>query len=167
MLFPRSSRIDDRQGWSLVEMMIVIALIGVVATFAVPTFQNYVRNQNLKTAAQEISSDFFINRERALAEGKTYRIVFDDVGNQYTIDERTALGPPVVYTTLQTKRIAASATATDGIVIDTSAANTLIFTFQSRGTISSGTLNLKNAIDSKAVITVNFPSKTYVVYNLK
>jgi len=167
MLSPKGRRIDDRQGWSLIEMMIVIAIIGVVAAFSVPTFRNYVRNQNLKTAAQEISSDFFIYRERALAEGKTYRIVFDDVGNQYTIDERTALGPPVVYTTLQTKRIAASATATDGIVIDTSAANTLIFTFQSRGTISSGTINLRNAINSTAAITVNFPSKTYVVYNLQ
>jgi len=158
---------NDRKGFSLVEMIIVIALIGVIATFAVPAFQNYVRNRNLKTATQEVASEFFVIRERALAESQTYRIVFDDVNNQYTIEQRTALGPPVVYTVRQTKRIAASAAAADGIVIDTGMANTLIFTFQSRGTISSGTINLKNGINSRAAITVNFPSKTYVVYNLQ
>ena len=166
MLSPKGRRMDDRKGFSLIEMVIVIAILGIVATFAVPAFQNYVRNRNLKTAAQEIASEFFVTRERALAENTTYRIVFDDINNQYTTEERTALGPPVVYTIRQTKKISSSAAA-DGIVINTSMANALIFTFQPRGTISSGTINLKNSINSRAAITVNFPSRTYVVYNLQ
>jgi type IV pilus assembly protein PilA len=158
---------DDRKGFSLIEMIIVIAIIGIVATFAVPGFQNYARNQNLKTAAQEIASEFFVTRERALAENKTYRIVFDDVNNQYTTEERTALGPPVVYTTRQTKKIASSAATAGGIVIDMPKTTATIFTFQPRGTVSSGTLSLRNSINSSAAITVNFPSRTYVAYTLK
>ena len=160
MLSPRGRRMDDREGFSLIEMVIVIAILGIVATFAVPAFQNYVRNRNLKTAAQEIASEFFVTRERSLSENNTYQIVFDSGTNQYSVQQ-----PP--GTNITTKKIAASASAQDGIVIDTSIANALIFTFQPRGTISSGTINLKNSINSRAAITVNFPSRTYVVYNLQ
>lgn len=158
---------SSRRGFTLIELIIVIAIVGILATFAVPAFQNYVRNRNLKTAAQDIASEILITRERALAQGNTYRIVFDVGNNSYTTEERTSLGPPVVYTIRQTKTIASSAAAAGGIVIDTSKANTTIFTFQPRGTVSSGTLNLKNSINSGAAITVNFPSRTYVVYTLQ
>ena len=91
-----------REGFSLVEVMIVIALIGIVATIAVPNFQNYIRNRNLKTAAQEISSEFFVTRERALAESKRYRIVFDVGNNRYTTEEEVDFViehlPPIIRT---------------------------------------------------------------------
>ena len=152
-----------RKGFSLVEVMIVVALIGIVATIAVPNFQNYVRNRNLKTAAQEISSEFFVTRQRALAESRNYRLVFDVGNNRYTTEEETA---PGTWTVRQTKQVAASAAANDGIVID--AATETTFNFQPRGTISSpGTIRIKNSIHSVANITVNFAGRTYVEYTLQ
>ena len=145
--------------------MIVVALIGIIATIAVPNFQNYIRNRNLKIAVQEISSEFFVTRERALAESRTYRIVFNVGNNQYTTEEET---PPGVWTVRQTKQVAASAAANDGIVIDTANTTATSFTFQPRGTISSpGTISIKNSILSTANITVNFAGRTYVEYDLK
>jgi type II secretion system protein H len=156
---------DGRKGFSLVEVMIVIALIGIIATIAVPNFRNYIRNRNLKIAAQEISSEFFVTRERALAESRTYRIVFDTTNNQYTTEEETA---PSTWTVRQTKQVAASAAANDGIVIDAANTTATTFTFQPRGTISlGGTVSVKNSINSRADITVNFPGRTYVNYTLQ
>ena len=144
--------------------MIVVALIGIIATIAVPNFQNYIRNRNLKIATQEIASEFYVTRERALAESRSYRLVFDIANNQYTTEEETA---PGTWTVRQTRQVAASAAANDGIVIDTSKANTLTYVFQQRGTASAGMLNLKNSINSGAVITVNIAGRTYVTYDLK
>lgn len=156
---------DSRKGFSLVEVMIVVALIGIVATIAVPNFQNYVRNRNLKTATQEISSEFFVTRQRALAESRTYRLVFDVGNNRYTTEEQTA---PGMWTVRQTKQVAASAAANDGIVIDAANTTATTFTFQPRGTISmGGTVSVKNSINSIANITVNFPGRTYVTYTLQ
>ena len=154
-----------RKGFSLVEVMIVVALIGIIATIAVPNFQNYIRNRNLKTAAQEISSEFFVTRERALSESRTYRLVFDVGNNRYTTEEETA---PGVWTVRQTKQVAASAAANDGILIDAANTTATSFTFQPRGTISiGGTVSIRNSINSRADITVNFPGRTYVTYDLK
>ncbi len=154
-----------RNGFSLVEVMIVVALIGIVATIAVPNFQNYIRNRNLKTAAHEISSEFFVTRERALSESRTYRLVFDTANNRYTTEEQTA---PGVWTVRQTKQVAASAAANDGIAIDAANTTATTFTFQPRGTISmGGTVSIKNSINSIANITVNFPGRTYVTYTLQ
>lgn len=149
-----------RKGFSLVEVVIVVALIGIIATIAVPNFQNYIRNRNLKTAAQEISSEFFVTRQRALAESRTYRLVFDVGNNRYTTEEQTA---PGVWTVRQTKQVAASAAANDGIVITSSPT----FTFQPRGTVSLGTVNVQNSIGSVATITVNITGRTYVTYTLQ
>lgn len=155
-----------RKGFSLVEIMIVIALIGIIATIAVPNFQNYIRNRNLKTAAQEISSEFFVTRERALAENRTYRIVFNTAINQYTTEELDTTTS--TWTVRQTKQVAASAAANDGIVIDAANTTATSFTFQPRGTISlSGTISIKNSINSIAMIKVNFPGRTYVTYTLQ
>lgn len=144
--------------------MIVVALIGIIATIAVPNFQNYIRNRNLKIAAQEIASEIFVTRERALSESRTYRIVFNTGSNQYTTEEQTA---PGVWTVRQTKAVPGSAAANDGIVIDAANTTATIFTFQPRGTVSSGTLSINNGINSRADITVNFPSRTYVEYTLQ
>jgi len=157
----------DRKGFSLVEVMIVVALIGIVATIAVPNFQNYIRNRNLKTAVQEISSEFFVTRERALSESTTYRLVFDVGNNRYTTEEETPSGSGT-WTVRQTKQVAASAAANDGIVIDAANTTATSFTFQPRGTISmGGTVSIKNSINSRADITVNFPGRTYVTYTLQ
>ncbi len=165
MLFRMERMKGRREGFSLVEVMIVIALIGIVATIAVPNFQNYIRNRNLKTAAQEISSEFFVTRERALAESRSYRIVFDIGNNRYTTEEETA---PSTWTVRQTKQVAASAAADDGIVIDAANTTETTFNFQPRGTISSpGTIRIKNSIQSIANITVNFAGRTYVEYTLQ
>jgi prepilin-type N-terminal cleavage/methylation domain-containing protein len=153
--------VNQQKGFTLIELIVVMGIMGILATIAVPTFQNYIRNQNLKTAARGITSDFFATRESALTQNVMYCITFTQAGNSYTIASGTATGAP--YVVQQTKLMTSYAPY---IKVD---ADQVVF-FQTRGTVSCPStpcLTISNTNNlSVASITVNFPSRTYATFTL-
>jgi len=151
--------VNQQKGFSLIELIVVMGIMGILATIAAPSFQNYIRNQNLKTAARGITSDFFATREKALSENVRYRITFDQASNSYTIAGGTAAGAP--YVDQQTKLMTSYASY---IKVD---ADQVVF-FQTRGTVTACNFTISNTNNgSVANIIVNFPSRTYATFTLQ
>jgi prepilin-type N-terminal cleavage/methylation domain-containing protein len=150
--------VNQQRGFTLIELIIVMGIMGILATIAAPHFQNYIGNQNLKTAARGITSDFFATREKALSENVRYRITFDQASNSYTIARGTAAGAP--YVDQQTKLMTSYASY---IKVD---ADQVVF-FQTRGTVTACNFTISNTNNgSVANIIVNFPSRTYATFTL-
>ena len=148
------------KGYTLVELMIVIALTIIIATFSIPMWQSYAANTNLKTAAREVMADIFNARQRAIEENiNTYIITFNTSNNNYTLS-RTDTG-----VVLWTKSIASFG---GGISINSvNFNNGSIVSFQKRGTASMGTVTLKNRVGSTATITVQITARMYVQYTMQ
>jgi prepilin-type N-terminal cleavage/methylation domain-containing protein len=53
-------------GFTLLELMIVVVIIGIVTAGIVPGFSSYIRNQNLKQAQEQLKSDMRTVQNKAL-----------------------------------------------------------------------------------------------------
>jgi prepilin-type N-terminal cleavage/methylation domain-containing protein len=147
-------------GFSLVELLVVIALIAVVSAFAIPTWQRYTANANLKTAAREVMADFSNAKQQAVAENLDfYRLTFNVAGNNYALS-RTDTG-----VTLWTKSLASFGNGI--LIVSVNFSGGSVVSLRNRGTVSNGNLTLRNGLGSTAKITVNITGRTYVEYTLQ
>ena len=77
----------DANGFSLVEILLVMALFGVLLLVASSMFTSHATNRNLKEAAGALMSDIKLAKQRAMSEGITYTITIIN-NNSYSIQGR-------------------------------------------------------------------------------
>ena len=71
-------------GFSLVEMLVVILLIGVVASLALPRGIKKTPRQQVDGATRQLVRDLELARMRAIASKRRLRVTFDAPGRFYT-----------------------------------------------------------------------------------
>ncbi len=60
-----------QKGFTLIEIMIAVAIIGILAAIAIPQYQDYVLRANIQEATSTLS-DFRTRMEQAYQDNRTY-----------------------------------------------------------------------------------------------
>ncbi len=74
-----------RRAFSLLEMVVVVAVIGVLAGIAVPRYGNFVALQHIKAAAARVNIDLGLTQRQAKFSSKQHKVVFDTATHSYRI----------------------------------------------------------------------------------
>lgn len=78
-----------RGGFSLIEMLVVVALIALVTTFALPSVTSYFQ-VSLTTATREIAGTVKETFNSTVVTGKVHRLVYDIRKSQYWVESGPA-----------------------------------------------------------------------------
>lgn len=161
----REKNITCTRGFTLIEVIIVLVLLAIVAAIALPTFQRLVVNSPLKTAARDLMAEFALQKERAIAESRQYRVVLDVNNGSYDIQQCQNTGSTCGnWNSIQTKNLSRYA---NDISFDSGSTSVTNYVFQTRGTVTNGTIVLRNNRNSTATIRINIAGRTNVQFNLQ
>lgn len=73
----------DQRGYTLIELIVVIVLIGMILAFAAPRLRSSLLNDPLKAAARKIVGIFQNLRNEAVREQQAYTVHFDLNSNKF------------------------------------------------------------------------------------
>jgi type IV fimbrial biogenesis protein FimT len=73
-------------GFTLIEMMIVVAVFAIMAAIAIPSFMTLLPGMRLNGAARQVMGDLMAARMKAVKENNEFKVFFNSPGtNQYQI----------------------------------------------------------------------------------
>jgi len=175
-------RIKESKGFSIIELMVVVLIIGIMATLSSYSYRRYVLNANLRTAARQLATDINTMKGVAVSQMNTaVTISFSKTNNSYTLSSYplSATKTRPAETKSLTSRYPGQGIQ---IVSLPGGGTTFTLTFLTRGlldpsptaitncdatTTYSCWIVFQNSRGSQATITFNIEGKTYVTFAMK
>jgi len=153
----------NQRGFTLIEVMIVIVIIGVMASIAIPAFSSWRSQQAVRSGSQALIAHFKQARVMALAENRNVSVKFCAgairTNKAWVFDASSPDATCDPCTTLACEENLVSVTQFSGTLSLSSNKNPI--TFYSRGTAIPGTATFAAGGKSQG-ITVNNIGRAYL-----
>ena len=95
----RQTQIRTTRGYSLAEMLVVIAIIGIMSMVSVPMFMSFMRSNKMKSTMRQFTTDLRTARQRAITQNHPTMISFRPGPNlREYLDFDGTVGPGGVVT---------------------------------------------------------------------
>jgi prepilin-type N-terminal cleavage/methylation domain-containing protein len=109
MITPRTRAHASERGYSLAELMVVVAIIGIFSLVTIPAMTNFNRMNKVRAAVRELNSDLRAVRTLAITQSAPMTITiytgkYEDSGQNKDLRARYDL-PEVVPLTRRIKRL--------------------------------------------------------------
>lgn len=90
--------IKDNKGVTLIELVIVLAIIGILTAVGIPEYGRFIAKSKVRQSANDLLQNMRLARTMAIKENRTYILTFDYAANNYLIgfdlDENDSLLDP-------------------------------------------------------------------------
>lgn len=134
-----------RGGFTMVEVMIAIAIVGIVVVLAVGTFQGMNEKYRVEGETKQMFSDMMDARARAMQRNRAFFVRIN--ASNYTTYEDTSPGPDGNGSWENADTLVANETMTHTIVTDNLAGGASTFRFNRNGIASvTGFIRLSSTV---------------------
>ncbi|MEE8453028.1 MAG: prepilin-type N-terminal cleavage/methylation domain-containing protein [Thermoguttaceae bacterium] len=86
----RFDRLPRLRGYTLLELIIVLALIAAIAALSLPAMRGPMDKSELRSAAKELCNRLALARLDAIEAGAAYQFRFEPAGRRFEVARRTA-----------------------------------------------------------------------------
>ena len=88
-------------GFTMIELMVTIAIVLLLASVAVPSFLSWLPRQRLRSAVSDLVADIQLTKLSAIKENQNWAIVFDTATDRYYLSSDDGAnnlwdGPPAM-----------------------------------------------------------------------
>ena len=122
------------KGFTLVEMMVVIAIIGIVSAIAIPNFYSYAAGMKLRSASRDLYSTLQDTRMKAIRQSTRWAVEFPSSSSYRVVNcgpDNNCSANNVYHSTTNISQYSG---------ITASGAFPITFEFTSEGTCNAGTI---------------------------
>ena len=82
-----------KNGFSLLELMIAIAIMAIISAIAIPQMANYLAERRLNGAARMVMSDLMMARQRAVSQNNRSKLFLPAITGTLFWTMTTTTGP--------------------------------------------------------------------------
>lgn len=144
---PRELQIRE-QGWSLTELLTVLAIMGILAALAWPNYQTTAARVQARSATSEIASELRLARQLAMARREPLRVIFDREGR--TISLRCAGAEAILHVYHY---------ADKGVVVDEPTAGPELLFYPSGRSATPTTIRVRDSQGRETTFTVSITGR--------
>lgn len=143
------------KGFTLVELIVIIAIAGILAAVGVMSFSGMIAGYRFKGAARDIYSDLQMTRLGAIKDGTEWAMCFSDDGTFSSYSIRSSPGADRILCTTDDptpyrKSVASSDLYPGATYVESFSGAKVSFT--SRGTSENGNVTITSAPRSRKVV---------------
>jgi type II secretion system protein H len=85
----RHSPLGNSDGFTLIELILVLALLVIITSMVAPAMQNFIRGRALDSEARRLMALVHAGQSRAVSEGMPIMLWIDEKQNGYGLEEET------------------------------------------------------------------------------
>ncbi len=89
------------KGFSLVEVLVIVAIVGLIAAIAIPNISVWLRSMKYKETAWDILSKSRLARQLAITRNREHRVEFDIDGRRYRVTQGNASSGSTSWTQIR------------------------------------------------------------------
>lgn len=146
-------------GFTMLEMMIIVVIIGIVAAMAVPSFYNTIPRLKARTEARNILNFVRLARSKAVSDGSQYGVYIDTNTRQYILFKDTINPAQMIYNTGDSVVVGPETLDPDVVLTSSTFTNNTVIFVPTGGASQSGSFTLDNT-DGGSSYTVSVLSST-------